>query len=63
MVTRDRPAQSLIRAMVAGPNLSTVPNPVPPLSVAVEAEQVGQGQVQVELGLGRRRHGLGRFGW
>ena len=33
MVTRDRPAQSLIRAIVAGPNLSTVPNPVPfPLS-------------------------------
>ena len=31
MGARDRPAQSLILAIVAGPNFSTVPNPVPPL--------------------------------
>ena len=56
MVTRDRPAQSLIRAMVAGPNLSTVPNPVPSAAAvgAVEPEQVGQAQVEVELGLRQR---------
>ena len=57
MVTRDRPTQSLIRATVAGPNLSTVPNPAPPPLVgvaAVGAEQVAQRQVQVQLGLGAR---------
>ena len=43
MVTRDRPAQSLIRAMVAGPNLSTVPNPGHSVA-AFGPEQVGQGR-------------------
>ncbi len=42
MVTRLRPAQTLIRAMVAGRNLSTVPNPLPPGCRSFELEQVDQ---------------------
>ena len=55
MVTRDRPTQSLIRATVAGPNLSTVPNPAPSprrgrRRCRGRGRSVGS-EVQVELGL------------